>query len=89
MPATLAGTGGGPFKPRNRLSCAVFTLSLYRRHHFHPRFYTRKPKLPSSFLWGSGLMDIIFVLGGTLLWGVMALLVLGFKKLEKPQGGRS
>lgn len=34
-------------------------------------------------------MDIIFVLGGTLLWGVMALLVLGFKKLEKPQGGRS
>lgn len=34
-------------------------------------------------------MDIIFLLGGALLWGVMALLVLGFRKLEKPQGGRS
>lgn len=34
-------------------------------------------------------MDIVFLLGGTLLWGVMALLVLGFGKLEKPPGGRS
>lgn len=34
-------------------------------------------------------MDIPFVLGGALLWGLMALLVWGFKKLEKPQGGRS
>ncbi len=34
-------------------------------------------------------MDIVFVLGSVLLWGVMVLLVLGFKKLEKPQEGRS
>ncbi len=34
-------------------------------------------------------MDIPFVLGSALLWGVMVLLVWGFKKLEKPQGGRS
>ncbi len=34
-------------------------------------------------------MDIAFVIGLVLLWGLMALLVWGFKKLEKPQGGRS
>ena len=34
-------------------------------------------------------MDIAFVLGIAALWGVVALLVLGFKKLEKPEGGRS
>lgn len=34
-------------------------------------------------------MDILYVAGLALLWGVMVLLVLGFKKLEKPQGGRS
>ncbi len=34
-------------------------------------------------------MDIAFVLGIAALWGVMALLVVGFKKLEKPEGGRS
>ena len=34
-------------------------------------------------------MDIAFLLGIVLLWGVMILLVWGFKKLEKPTGGRS
>jgi hypothetical protein len=34
-------------------------------------------------------MDIAFLLGVALLWGAMVLLVWGFKKLEKPEGGRS
>jgi len=34
-------------------------------------------------------MDFVFVGGIVLLWGLMALLVLGFEKLEKPAGGRS
>jgi hypothetical protein len=34
-------------------------------------------------------MDIAFVFGIAVLWAVMALLVWGFKKLEKPEGGRS
>ena len=34
-------------------------------------------------------MDIPFVSGITALWAVMALMVWGFKKLEKPEGGRS
>ena len=34
-------------------------------------------------------MDIVYVAGLALLWGLMVLLVLGFKKLDKPQGGRS
>ena len=34
-------------------------------------------------------MDVLFVAGIALLWVVMVLLVLGFSKLEKPQGGRS
>jgi hypothetical protein len=34
-------------------------------------------------------VDIAFVCGIAALWAVMTLLVLGFKKLEKPEGGRS
>ena len=34
-------------------------------------------------------MDIVFLVGITALWGVMALLVVGFKKLEKPAGART
>ena len=34
-------------------------------------------------------MDIVFVAAAAGLWGVMVLLVWGFKKLEKPAGGRS
>ena len=34
-------------------------------------------------------MDMVFVGGIVLLWGVMVLLVRGFEKLERPKGGRS
>ncbi len=34
-------------------------------------------------------MDFVFISAAVGLWGVMVLLVLGFKKLEKPAGGRS
>lgn len=34
-------------------------------------------------------MDIAFIPGIAALWGVMVLLVAGFKKLEKPAGARS
>ena len=34
-------------------------------------------------------MDIVFLVGIVTLWGVTALLVAGFKKLEKPAGARS
>ncbi|SFU78785.1 hypothetical protein SAMN05216350_105114 [Polaromonas sp. YR568] len=35
------------------------------------------------------IMDLAFILGAASLWGVMVLLVWGFQKLEKPEGGRS
>ena len=34
-------------------------------------------------------MDIVFVLGSVMLWGVTALLVMGFKRLEEPARGQS
>lgn len=34
-------------------------------------------------------MDMVYVAGLALLWGLMVLLVLGLKKLDQPQGGRS
>ena len=34
-------------------------------------------------------MDIAYVSGIAALWGVLALMVWGFKKLEKPDGGRA
>jgi hypothetical protein len=37
----------------------------------------------------SEVMDLAFILGAAALWGVMVLLVWGFQKLEKPEGGRS
>jgi hypothetical protein len=33
-------------------------------------------------------MDIVFVALLAGLWGLMVLLVKGFKRLERPQGGR-
>lgn len=33
-------------------------------------------------------MDLVYVGIGLALWGSMVLMVWGFKKLEKPQGGR-
>jgi hypothetical protein len=33
-------------------------------------------------------MDMVFIAAAAGLWSVMVLLVWGFKKLEKPQGGR-
>ena len=33
-------------------------------------------------------MDVVFVLGALALWGVIALMVRGFKRLEQPTGGR-
>jgi hypothetical protein len=34
-------------------------------------------------------MDIAYVGGIAALWGLLALMVWGFKKLEKPEGGRA
>ena len=34
-------------------------------------------------------MDLVYVAGLVLLWGLMALLVRGFRKLDPPQGGRA
>lgn len=33
-------------------------------------------------------MDIAFIAAAAALWGVLVLLVRGFRKLERPQGGR-
>lgn len=29
-------------------------------------------------------MDFVFLLGGALLWGITALLVMGFERLDRP-----
>ncbi len=34
------------------------------------------------------MMDFVYAGACIALWGVMVLMVWGFKKLEKPQGGR-
>jgi len=34
-------------------------------------------------------MDVMYIGLAAALWGVLVLLVMGFEKLEKPQGGRS
>ena len=34
------------------------------------------------------MMDIVFLALAGLLWGLMVLMVWGFRKLERPQGGR-
>lgn len=45
------------------------------------RFQTRLSRLEET-------MDIVFLAAGALLWLLMVLLVWGFRKLERPQGGR-
>jgi hypothetical protein len=34
-------------------------------------------------------MDIVFVLGAALLWGVTALMVMGFEQLDHPAKGQT
>jgi hypothetical protein len=34
-------------------------------------------------------MDIAWIAGAALLWGALVLLVWGFQKLERSEGGRS
>ena len=34
-------------------------------------------------------MDIVFVVGATLLWGITALLVMGFELLDQPKKGKT
>ena len=34
-------------------------------------------------------MDVAYISGIAALWGLLALMVSGFKKLEKPEGGRA
>ncbi len=34
-------------------------------------------------------MDLVYLAGGALLWGVTVLMVWGLHRLERPQGGRS
>ena len=52
------------------------------------RFYNYRPNLAPLFDTRSRFMDIAFVIGIAALWGVAALLVVGFKGLEKPAGAR-
>jgi len=57
---------------------------------FQSCFYTAKPKLSVSFRWRSFMaMDLVFVAGAVALWGVSVLMVWGFRKLEKTEGGRA
>ena len=64
-------------------------------------FYTPTPHLSTPFLrpptyaWPINFsrkcdgMDVLWIAGVGLLWGVMVLLVKGFQRLEKPKGGRA
>jgi hypothetical protein len=54
---------------------------------FFPIFTSWKICFPHRFD-RRNLMDIVFVAASAGLWGLMVLMVWGFKKLEKPQGGR-
>jgi hypothetical protein len=40
------------------------------------------------YLFGGVAMDFVYAGACVALWGAMVLMVWGFKKLEKPQGGR-
>jgi hypothetical protein len=66
---------------------------------FFYAFFTARSSLSSPFLrpekYASPhrfdrrtFMDFVFIAASVALWGLMVLLVWGFKKLEKPQGGR-
>jgi len=54
----------------------------------HLRFYAPVSTLRVIHLTQELLMDIVFIAAAAGLWGLMVLLVWGFKKLEKPVGGR-
>jgi hypothetical protein len=72
--------------------------SIFQRRFY--AFFTPPALLSSPFLHAKtqtspivfsrrNFMDMVFVLGAALLWGLMVLLVWGFEKLAPPEGGRS
>jgi len=67
----------------------IFTAFLHRHRVFLPRFYVQKNMLLPSFLIGEKRMDILFLAGVALLWGVTVLLVAGFERLAQVGKGTS
>lgn len=68
----------------------VFTLSIHPAPHLSTPFL--RPKTYPYAINSSrkrGGMDVLWIAGLGLLWGVMVLLVAGFQQLEKPKGGRA
>ena len=73
-------TGSKPF---------FFTVFLRIRLNTLRHFYSAVGKLfPTFLVWSIDMMDIVFLAIAAVLWGLMALMVWGFRKLERPQGGR-
>jgi hypothetical protein len=69
----------------NRLEFYVFFTATWQ---ISSPFLRTSSQTPDVHLIQELLMDIVFVAASAALWGLMVLLVWGFKKLEKPQGGR-
>jgi hypothetical protein len=67
---------------------SVFTLFLRRAPIFDPRFYAPAFRLQSSKRLEC-VMDLVFIVLALGLWGLLALLVRGFEKLQAPGGRQS
>ena len=67
---------------------AIFTVFLQPVDECQLRFYAPLATIRVIHLTQELLMDIVFIAAAAALWGLMVLLVWGFKKLEKPAGGR-
>jgi hypothetical protein len=59
----------------------IFTVFLQPTDESHPRFYAPVSTLRVIHLTQELLMDIVFIAAAAGLWGLMVLLVWGFKKL--------
>jgi hypothetical protein len=65
-----------------------FLQNFYRMSKSLFGIFTHKSLRYTHPLIGVISMEIAYLVGGLALWAALALMVLGFTKLEKPQGER-
>jgi hypothetical protein len=66
-----------------------FLRFLYTGHRSFIPVFTRRIRNFFHRYCLEKIMDLAFMFGAAALWGVTVLLVWGFQKLEKSEGGRS
>ncbi len=82
----------------SNLNCQIWDIGIHNASllrifygvvaTFFPIFTPTKISFSHRF-YREKVMDFVFLLGASMLWGITALLVMGFERLDRPARGQS